>query len=620
MVIRTADEVRRTLRPELKCYASAVLVHHAAQRNAVDRLLLGLPEGVNETYLRDVNNHIDHATYRALEENIKAIMGDEDPQLVRELSRDITRLPGVVTVLAKALGTPLAVVKYSEKLNRELNIGQEIRVGTTHDGHTPAYHFFLGPMNELYLAQSEGGKGYFEGIPWFWGISDPMQITEPHSHFTLAKLLSTPGDYQYLGWNFQETSDGHFVVNGTSVAEKTSVHNVLGIPAQEVVDFYRAIFVTKKYHAVDDERFTKFVERKIREAQPWVITETVKAGKRDIFPQGRVYGMPCTLYDIEPTSVSVGQRLLALSGIAGLLEGKRAVTELQAKLADTRRLNEELKEKAELAEESARRIAYAAWAGGHLLEGAGSEATAQAGTIMTNVEGMIAAFDEMSRRLAAHPDQVLRTTVTSVKGYLETEALPGLSQLETVLGVTAVTFGPINTLFAREYKRLKQEGVNLREIADGVAARLNRTEKYTGRDNHIIVDGPSVELAGYDTGLITAYLFNLVNNAVWAVHQHRPVDGGRITISIGDEGDTTTLTVTDNGLGLHPDQHGAYLQGTISSRKGMGSNSLGTQSGKAIADYYGLERVVESNPNEGLRITTRLNKAAEYHQAEQTNR
>lgn len=601
---------------ELACFATRYLVEEALARGmSVDHLLQDLPPWLTLDHLTNTSSQVSHGVFIALAERLKEYVGNPDPWFIGEVAHRAAAFDDPVTNMVRRWGTVSGAIKFTTFLGkfvtkdqhadaRETGIQKGRRTGRT-------IHYFLKGQEGTYFEQTTATVGYYESLTRLWPniTPQPELVTVEHrlSRFAPEQLLGDVYYYARNGMRFARDAERKFRINGEVYAEPVDVNKLQA----------EWSFDTSKVNEPP---------RPVRMIRPWEHDGKV------LIPEGLILDAPASVYVwsydrlppvnlfqavIEGMRQRFGGRKY-INEVIGQVEAERDRAEEQ--LEEANRQRAEAERQRGIAEEGARRIAYAAWAGGHLLEGAGSEATSQAGMIMGNLEGMISALNGMSARLAVHPDVDLKRTIAEMRGYLEEEGLPGLSQIETVLGITAVTFGPVNTLFAGEYEKLKREGVNLRGIADDIAARLSRTERYTGRNTQIRVEGSVAQLEGYDPGLVTAYLFNLVNNAVWSVHQYQPVEGGKITVGIEDDADKITLRVTDNGLGLAPDQHHAYLQGSIPSRKGMGSKSLGTQSGKVIAEYYDFERRVESKPNEGFGITTHIKRRAEYHHPEQTGR
>lgn len=97
----------------------------------------------------------------------------------------------------------------------------------------------------------------------------------------------------------------------------------------------------------------------------------------------------------------------------------------------------------------------------------------------------------------------------------------------------------------------------------------------------------------------------LIENAIY--HGIEPlVDEGEIIISAKSDGDRILLTVSDNGVGMTAEQIKSVLGKARSDSGGIGVRNVNDRIRIYFGEGYGLS--IESEPDEGTRITVRLPK------------
>jgi signal transduction histidine kinase len=222
---------------------------------------------------------------------------------------------------------------------------------------------------------------------------------------------------------------------------------------------------------------------------------------------------------------------------------------------------------------------------------------------------LLAAERDMARRFAADAAHELKTPVTALRTYQEVVAerperlhqvLPALArQVQRVEGIVAGL---------TKMARLGEEtGVTLvsgdvarvvREALPGwiaLAEEYNHTLEVTGHDDPVP--------ARLDARLLEMALSNLVENAC----KFTP-PGGRIWVAV-DRGDgVATISVTDNGPGIAPEELPYIFE---RFHRGVGTQNIpGSGLGLAIVQAA-VERMagsvdVDSHPGRGSRFTIRL--------------
>lgn len=97
----------------------------------------------------------------------------------------------------------------------------------------------------------------------------------------------------------------------------------------------------------------------------------------------------------------------------------------------------------------------------------------------------------------------------------------------------------------------------------------------------------------------------LIENAIY--HGIEPlVDEGEIVISTASDGEDIILTVSDNGVGMSPEQVESLLKKERSDSSGIGIKNVSDRIRIYFGEKYGI--TVESEPDAGTKITVRLPK------------
>ena len=120
----------------------------------------------------------------------------------------------------------------------------------------------------------------------------------------------------------------------------------------------------------------------------------------------------------------------------------------------------------------------------------------------------------------------------------------------------------------------------------------------------LILEGTSVEVRGIRRYLYEI-LYNLCDNAI-----RYNKEGGRVTVSVGSEGDNTVIKVSDTGIGI-PKEHQTrvferFYRVDKSHSKETGGTGLGLSIVKHAVQYHGGQVKMESVPGEGTTVTVVL--------------
>ena len=141
--------------------------------------------------------------------------------------------------------------------------------------------------------------------------------------------------------------------------------------------------------------------------------------------------------------------------------------------------------------------------------------------------------------------------------------------------------------------------VDLRELADDVAAKLSESDQAQGIG--ICVEGEAS--AQGNVLKLRQVVFNLVKNAVEAAGP-----GGRVEVRIADGQGQTELAVSDDGPGFPAEVREHLFEPFLTTKPG--GTGLGLAVSRAIALAHGGDLLVDA-PGRGARVVLRLPRASE---------
>ena len=87
------------------------------------------------------------------------------------------------------------------------------------------------------------------------------------------------------------------------------------------------------------------------------------------------------------------------------------------------------------------------------------------------------------------------------------------------------------------------------------------------------------------------------------------VDEGEIVITVHPDGEDVVMTVSDNGVGMEPEQIAAILQKERSDHAGIGIKNVNDRLKIYFGENYGI--TIESEPDEGTTVTIRMPQVRE---------
>jgi signal transduction histidine kinase len=207
------------------------------------------------------------------------------------------------------------------------------------------------------------------------------------------------------------------------------------------------------------------------------------------------------------------------------------------------------------------------------------------------------AADRARRQLLADVSHELLTPLTSMRGYLETLAMPHLaldaSTRERYLSIVddethrlAHIVGDLLDLARLEGSGtpFKHEQVSVAALFDRVRARHER-ESTRRRIRIVMRIDPDASVVEGDVDRLEQAVQNLAANAL----RHTP-DGGEITLSASVGDHAVHLRVRDTGPGV-PEEHLPLIfdrfYKAVTSRRAAGGSGLGLSIVKAIVERHG---------------------------------
>jgi two-component system, sensor histidine kinase and response regulator len=153
-------------------------------------------------------------------------------------------------------------------------------------------------------------------------------------------------------------------------------------------------------------------------------------------------------------------------------------------------------------------------------------------------------------------------------------------------------------------KRREMTDIDVREVAQGAIDGV--AQAAAGRGITITLLAPDHVMVVADRGEIEILFNNLVSNAV---KYNR--DGGRVDVIVEPSDHGVRLEVADTGIGLSADESARLFQEFVRIRndrtRAIPGTGLGLSIVKKLAQLYGGDASVTSEPNVGSRFTVTLN-------------
>jgi signal transduction histidine kinase len=191
--------------------------------------------------------------------------------------------------------------------------------------------------------------------------------------------------------------------------------------------------------------------------------------------------------------------------------------------------------------------------------------------------------------MAEKPRDLLRRTVERLRQA--TEIVQGLSDL---------TRGPL-------HQGQDVRDVNLNRVIAALLDGQQSLIESRGLRVEARLPAEDVLLRASET-MVEKVLANLISNAVRYNH-----DGGRLIVELRDLGDAVRVAVTDEGIGIRPEDLGRIFDEFYRTPEAKAASSLGTGLGlpivKRFIEQMGGEIAVESEPGRGSTFTATLRRS-----------
>jgi signal transduction histidine kinase len=187
----------------------------------------------------------------------------------------------------------------------------------------------------------------------------------------------------------------------------------------------------------------------------------------------------------------------------------------------------------------------------------------------------------------------LKAPLTFIRGYAELMAEGAMGDInpeqaealeviqERTDAVNQLIF-EILTLKNVEAHPLQEVPTNLNEIAARVARNARMAARLAGLEIEVVSGQPAVRVQG-DGARMEQVFENLLSNAI----KYSP-DGGKITISVGEQSKLAQVSITDEGIGIPPQEieniWSRYYRGANLDAKGSG---LGLANVRRIIEAHG---------------------------------
>ena len=150
-----------------------------------------------------------------------------------------------------------------------------------------------------------------------------------------------------------------------------------------------------------------------------------------------------------------------------------------------------------------------------------------------------------------------------------------------------------------EDAEIPTESVDLLEVANEVAEVLSASA--AKRQVLVSVDGESCPING-----IRRYLYEIIYNLCDNAIRYNK-EGGKVNVSVKQDGENTVVTVSDTGIGIPPEHHSRIFERFYrvdkSHSKETGGTGLGLSIVKHAVAYHKGKVTLDSVPDEGTTIT-----------------
>ena len=223
--------------------------------------------------------------------------------------------------------------------------------------------------------------------------------------------------------------------------------------------------------------------------------------------------------------------------------------------------------------------------------------------------------EQMRREFTANVSHELKTPLTSISGMAEIMK-DGLVKQEDVRGFAADIYQESQRLIRLvedilHLSRLDEGGgglerqeIDLLDLARAVEDRLQSTAKQ--HQVELELDGDHGTIQGLPS-VVEEMVYNLCDNAI---KYNRP--GGKASVRVEDGADAVTVTVSDTGIGIPPEDRERVFERFYrvdkSHSKAIGGTGLGLSIVKHGAALHNAQVELDSAPGKGTTVRLRFPK------------
>jgi signal transduction histidine kinase len=181
---------------------------------------------------------------------------------------------------------------------------------------------------------------------------------------------------------------------------------------------------------------------------------------------------------------------------------------------------------------------------------------------------------------------------------LEEEAALTAEERASILEAVKTEARRLNTtlseflLFARPREPARQMG-DIAKVVEHVSALLQ--EERNGVQVEVRVD-PTIPPFAFDADQLTQVLWNIARNGVEAMHGR-----GRLMLDVGRHNGEVSITVSDTGPGIPPEERWHIFQPFVSKKPG--GTGLGLAIAQRIITAHGGRIDLDAAPAQGSRFT-----------------
>lgn len=210
------------------------------------------------------------------------------------------------------------------------------------------------------------------------------------------------------------------------------------------------------------------------------------------------------------------------------------------------------------------------------------------GVLLGNVELMVSRMDDAQCRKHEHIINTIKNSSDETMKFIE------------------------ETMSYREDPRGRQH-VDIRAVLRAIIRFCKSQGKFRNIELHLDIDPRFPTTLYLAEGQIQSAIVNLLVNAAEALSEKNGDFEPKISITLGLDKNMVTITVSDNGPGINPEQQSKLFRERFTTKpKGHG---IGLVSIGKIMQKHGGEVTVESKPGKGATFTLRLPADSETEHA-----